>query len=78
MREKDKMSGVVAEHDVVENVVAENVVSPCVAICALDENDICVGCHRSGDEITLWSQMSNDEKQRVMEKVREREQSSYI
>ena len=33
---------------------AEAIRSPCVAICALDENDICVGCYRSGSEITDW------------------------
>lgn len=54
------------------------VVSPCVAICALDENDICVGCHRSGKEITQWTQLTNEQKQKVMEKVREREKSAYI
>lgn len=54
------------------------VASPCVSICALDEEDICVGCYRTGKEITLWSQMTGDEKAQVMEKVREREQKSYI
>lgn len=33
---------------------SEAIRSPCVAICALDENDICVGCYRSGSEITDW------------------------
>ncbi|MBV1874099.1 MAG: DUF1289 domain-containing protein, partial [Gammaproteobacteria bacterium] len=36
--------------------------SPCVDICALDDNDICIGCYRSGDEITVWGKMSNEEK----------------
>jgi predicted Fe-S protein YdhL (DUF1289 family) len=54
------------------------VASPCVSICALDENDICVGCHRSGLEITHWQSMSNEQKEDVMCKVRERESASYI
>jgi len=54
------------------------VASPCVSICALDEDDICVGCYRSGQEITAWSQMNADEKRQVMDKVREREAKSYI
>lgn len=54
------------------------VVSPCVSICALDEDDICVGCYRSGDEITRWSQMSKEEKEQVMALVRDREQKAYI
>ncbi len=52
--------------------------SPCVSICALDEDDICVGCYRSGNEITRWSQLNQDEKKQVMDKVREREAKSYI
>lgn len=52
--------------------------SPCVSICALDEDDICVGCYRSGSEITNWSTMSDEEKGKVMELVVEREQKSYV
>lgn len=50
--------------------------SPCVSICALDENDICVGCFRSGLEIAAWGGMSNDEKRQVLVKVAEREEAS--
>jgi len=60
-----------------KNLQAE-VASPCVSICALDEDDICTGCHRSGQEITYWSSMSNEQKREVMKLVRERERSSYI
>ncbi|WP_309674680.1 DUF1289 domain-containing protein, partial [Pseudomonas sp.] len=31
------------------------VLSPCVNICALDDDDICTGCQRTVDEITRWS-----------------------
>ncbi|MEE3168867.1 MAG: DUF1289 domain-containing protein [Pseudomonadota bacterium] len=58
--------------------VADKVRSPCVSICCLDENDICIGCHRSGDEITRWSQLNNDERLDVLKKVAEREQKSLI
>ena len=58
--------------------VADKVRSPCVRICALDDNDMCVGCHRSGDEITRWSQMSNEERQEVLRKVAERESKFLI
>lgn len=58
--------------------VAEKVRSPCVSVCALDENDICVGCHRSGDEILRWTQMTNEERREVLAKVADREKSSLI
>ncbi|MBQ0815061.1 MAG: DUF1289 domain-containing protein [Marinobacter sp.] len=58
--------------------VADKVRSPCVSICALDENDLCIGCQRSGDEITRWSQMSNEERREVLRKVAERESKVAI
>ena len=58
--------------------VADKVRSPCVSICALDENDLCIGCQRSGDEITRWSQMSNEERRDVLQKVAERESKVAI
>lgn len=50
--------------------------SPCVSICALDENNLCVGCYRTAHEITEWSVMSNSEKQSVMRSVGERERAA--
>lgn len=50
--------------------------SPCVSICALDEHDICVGCYRSGEEITRWFSASDDDKKKIMQRVIEREKSS--
>jgi len=31
--------------------------SPCVALCTLDDDNICVGCGRTLDEISRWSTM---------------------
>lgn len=47
--------------------------SPCVSVCALDENDICIGCQRTADEITRWSQMTDEERLEVMKLVVQRE-----
>ena len=46
--------------------------SPCVSICALDENDICIGCYRSAQEITDWFMASDEEKRQILVRVRER------
>tara|TARA_R110002072_G_scaffold1130_10_gene9467 strand:+ start:38912 stop:39100 length:189 start_codon:yes stop_codon:yes gene_type:complete len=56
----------------------EEVKSPCVSICALDMNDVCVGCHRTGDEITQWWGMDKKAKLAALEKAKEREKGSYI
>ncbi|EKF75639.1 hypothetical protein A11A3_02182 [Alcanivorax hongdengensis A-11-3] len=45
------------------------IASPCVSICALDENDICVGCFRTGGEISIWGLLSHAEKQEVMRRI---------
>ncbi|WP_286222392.1 DUF1289 domain-containing protein [Marinobacter apostichopi] len=55
--------------------VADNVRSPCVQVCALDENDMCIGCQRTGDEILRWTQMTNDERREVLRQVAVREES---
>ena len=54
------------------------IASPCVSICALDANDVCVGCHRTGDEISRWWGMDSQEKLKILDLAKEREQGSYI
>ncbi|MDY6799010.1 MAG: DUF1289 domain-containing protein [Pseudomonadota bacterium] len=58
--------------------MSERVSSPCVSICALDEQDICIGCHRTGDEILRWTRMSNEERRQVLAQVADREQKALI
>ena len=41
--------------------------SPCVKICVLHpESRLCMGCHRSLDEIAAWSGMAPDLRRRIM------------
>lgn len=56
--------------------MSQPVRSPCVSICALDEQDLCVGCYRTGEEISRWGSYSDDEKRDVLRKVAEREQAA--
>lgn len=51
------------------------IASPCISICALDENDICVGCYRSAEEITRWSQADNQERRGIIESAAVRARS---
>lgn len=50
--------------------------SPCVSICALDGDDLCIGCYRTGTEISQWGAMSDDERRVVLKKVAQREQAA--
>ena len=45
------------------------VLSPCVGICSLDGRGLCEGCHRTTGEIARWAQMSDLERQHVMDVV---------
>ncbi|MCH1491000.1 MAG: DUF1289 domain-containing protein [Luminiphilus sp.] len=40
--------------------------SPCVAVCALDEKGVCLGCYRTGDEITDWFMADDQRKQEIL------------
>ena len=42
------------------------VASPCVQVCALDDDDICIGCQRNVAEIARWSRMDNTERRQVL------------
>ncbi|MBK8972177.1 MAG: DUF1289 domain-containing protein [Hahellaceae bacterium] len=59
-------------------VEQKRVKSPCINVCALDEHDVCTGCHRHADEIAVWSSLSDDEKLEVLKRVAERERKHII
>ncbi|WP_350338013.1 DUF1289 domain-containing protein [Sessilibacter corallicola] len=51
----------------VEATPAEAMVkSPCVSVCVLNDEDICVGCYRTGEEISKWGRLDNDGKRAVL------------
>ncbi|WP_397449540.1 DUF1289 domain-containing protein [Pseudomonas sp. NA-150] len=50
--------------------------SPCVSICALDDDDICLGCQRTVSEITGWNRMDNTERRAVLVLCHERARAS--
>lgn len=45
--------------------------SPCIKLCKL-QNDVCVGCFRTIDEIKNWRSMTNIEKQEVLDNIKQR------
>jgi monothiol glutaredoxin len=42
------------------------VASPCIRVCTLDDDDICIGCGRSVVEICAWASMAAGEQQQVL------------
>lgn len=46
--------------------------SPCISVCALNENDFCTGCYRSIAEITTWGSLRPEQKMDVLQKANAR------
>lgn len=49
--------------------------SPCTEICTLDDDNICLGCHRTLDEIVRWASMSAAEQRSVIAALADRKSS---
>jgi predicted Fe-S protein YdhL (DUF1289 family) len=45
--------------------------SPCNRICKLNDEQICIGCGRSWEEIRDWMFYTNKERDVVMERVKD-------
>jgi len=67
------------ENKAVDIVVVkeEIVISPCCGVCALDDDDICIGCLRSGVEITQWGREDAEGKRAILQNVEERYRKQY-
>lgn len=48
------------------------VISPCISICTLDENRVCLGCKRTDEEIRTWYTLDNAGKAAIIEAVKQR------
>ncbi|MCC5859511.1 MAG: DUF1289 domain-containing protein [Ectothiorhodospiraceae bacterium] len=42
------------------------VISPCVSICKLDEDDICIGCGRTLEELRQWPTASVPRQRQIV------------
>jgi uncharacterized protein len=52
--------------------------SPCISVCVLDDDDICMGCYRSAVEITDWFMATDEQKREALRRARERMQASSV
>ncbi|CAI3946315.1 MAG: DUF1289 domain-containing protein [Alteromonas macleodii] len=46
-----------------------NLISPCVALCKLTEEDICIGCKRTIEEIINWRTYTDNQKKAVFTRL---------
>ena len=54
----------------------ESPASPCVSVCVLDGDDICMGCYRSATEVTDWFMATDEEKRQILARSQERRRAS--
>jgi len=43
--------------------------SPCVDVCQVDNNFICIGCGRHIDDIMHWREMSDAERRAALDRA---------
>lgn len=46
--------------------------SPCIRVCCLDDNEVCLGCFRTLSEITGWRDRDADAQRAILARCDER------
>ena len=60
-------------HKQIMSADVQQVASPCVNVCQIDSRTgYCLGCMRTIDEIADWLEMTNEEKQQVLDRLEQR------
>ena len=51
----------------------DEIESPCIKVCVLHpEARICIGCHRTSDEIAGWARLTDQERREIMDVLPDR------
>ncbi len=56
-------------------MTASTVPSPCVRLCTLNDDDMCVGCGRTLDDIKAWTAMRDEQRRDCVSQARARLQA---
>jgi len=43
--------------------------SPCIDVCKLDSDFVCIGCGRTIDEVLKWPQYTDEQKKAVLDRL---------
>ena len=47
--------------------------SPCIDICTIDyKAGVCTGCNRTLEEITNWSSINDEQKKKILQKIKKK------
>ena len=62
------------KHKLTHKQVDKTVDSPCIKFCKYDEEEeFCIGCHRSKQELQNWWIMTREQKLEALKKIEERQ-----
>lgn len=64
-------SGIVQRSD--GDPLSSAVASPCIQVCELNDDQLCIGCRRRMDEIVAWPRMDRARKLAVLKELPHRE-----
>lgn len=53
--------------------VHHSIASPCIRNCCLNSDDVCLGCFRTLNEITLWAQADDKTRRQFANNAKNRE-----
>lgn len=52
----------------INNQMTKEVESPCISVCRY-KDEVCVGCGRTVDEVREWYNLTNDQKQAIVNRL---------
>jgi predicted Fe-S protein YdhL (DUF1289 family) len=55
---------------------SEAVSSPCIKVCKMDGEHLCVGCRRTIEEIADWMRLTDAERVEVLNRIKRRRADS--
>ncbi|MDD4914812.1 MAG: DUF1289 domain-containing protein [Methylococcales bacterium] len=61
-----------AEIKLTDTHIVDLIPSPCIRSCCLDDNNTCLGCFRSLDEICQWTQADKRARQTILNNCQRR------
>ena len=64
-----------SQHDTSPAAGDENLASPCIRICCLDEQNVCLGCFRTLDEIKDWTSTDKSARALVLQRCAQRREA---
>ncbi|MEH6626447.1 MAG: DUF1289 domain-containing protein [Motiliproteus sp.] len=50
--------------------------SPCIGVCALNEQDECIACGRHVVEIGEWGLLDSEQRKAVLERIKNKQQGT--